>query len=77
MQEDDIGADMWDYQACTEMVMPMCFDGTNDMFEKADWNATAFAKYCQKQWKVTPRPKMADIMYGSKALFGASNIVFR
>ena len=25
---------MWDYQACTEMIMPMCFDGIADMFEK-------------------------------------------
>jgi lysosomal Pro-X carboxypeptidase len=74
---DQIGADMWDYQACSEMVMPMCFDGKNDMFEKAAWNETAFVLDCQTRWKVTPRPQMADIMYGSKSLFGASNIVFR
>ena len=39
---DQIGADMWDYQACTEMVMPMCFDGVNDMFENAPWNEVIF-----------------------------------
>ena len=33
-EADQIGADMWDYQACTEMIMPMCFDGIADMFEK-------------------------------------------
>ena len=75
--EDQIGADMWDYQACTEMVMPFCYDGVNDMFEKSKWNYTAFALDCQKRWKVTPRPDMADLMYGSKKLYGASNIVFR
>ena len=74
---DQIGADMWDYQACTEMVMPMCFDGVNDMFENAPWNETAYAANCKNKWKIDPRPKMADLMYGSKALFGASNIVFR
>lgn len=76
-EPDDIGAGMWDYQACTEMVMPMCFDGVNDMFEKAAWNETAFIADCQARWKVTPRIKMADIMYGSKSLQGASNIIFR
>ena len=74
---DQIGASMWDYQACTEMVMPMCFDGVNDMFEKSAWNETIFAASCKAIWKVDPRPKMADIMYGSKALFGSSNIIFR
>jgi len=73
---DQIGASMWDYQACTEMVMPMCFDGVNDMFEKSAWNETIFAASCKAIWKVDPRPKMADIMYGSKALFGSSNIIF-
>ena len=68
---------MWDYQACTEMVMPMCFDNVNDMFEKADWNYTAYAEDCQKRWKVKPRPKMADVTYGSKNLHAASNIIFR
>ncbi len=76
-EPDDIGAGMWDYQACTEMVMPMCFDGINDMFEPAAWNFTQFAQDCQARWKVSPRNKMADIMYGSKALNGASNIIFR
>jgi len=79
--QDDIGADMWDYQACTEMVMPFCFKGENgkgskDMFEPKEWNKTAVAEECKKKWKVTPRFRMADIMYGSKKLEAASNIVF-
>ncbi|XP_059079280.1 lysosomal Pro-X carboxypeptidase-like [Tigriopus californicus] len=73
---DDIGSSMWDYQACTEMVMPFCFDGKADMFEKADWNYTAFAETCKNKWKVTPRPQMANLMYGEKKLHGASNIIF-
>ena len=43
------GADMWSYQACTEMVMPFCYDGANDMFEKADWDLAAFTAQCQVQ----------------------------
>ena len=45
---DDIGADMWGYQACSEMVMPFCYDGTNDMFELQKWDLNAFAKDCYK-----------------------------
>ena len=68
---------MWDYQACTEMVMPMCFDNENDMFEKAAWNFTAFREDCKARWKVEPRPHMADTIYGAKKLYAASNIIFR
>jgi len=75
-EPDQIGADMWDYQACTEMIMPMCFDGVADMFEKAEWNETEVIETCQAKWKVKPRIKMADIMYGSKELHGSSNIIF-
>jgi len=74
--EDQIGANMWDYQACTEMVMPMCFDNENDMFEKAAWNFTAFREDCKARWKVEPRPHMADTIYGAKKLYAASNIIF-
>ena len=60
------------------MVMPICFKGdSKDMFEPQLWNETVIAEECQKRWKVTPRPHMADIMYGSKKLEAASNIVFR
>ena len=59
-QEDDIGgntatatdrlpapgAGMWSYQSCTEMVMPFCFDGENDMFEKQEWDLEAYSKQC-------------------------------
>jgi len=75
-QEDAIGADMWSYQACSEMVMPFCYDGTNDMFEKTPWDPVAYAKQCEETWGVTPRPMMAQVMYGGRNLEGASNIVF-
>jgi len=73
---DDIGASMWEYQACTEMVFPMCSDGINDMFEASVWNLTKYKEDCQREWKVTPRENNADIMYGQKKLAAASNIVF-
>jgi lysosomal Pro-X carboxypeptidase len=75
-EEDDIGADMWSYQACSEMVMPFCYDGTNDMFEASKWDLDAYTKQCQEEWGVTPRPYMAKRMYGGRNLKSASNIVF-
>jgi len=75
-QQDDIGADMWSYQACSEMVMPFDYDGINDMFEPAKWDINAFTKQCVEDWGVTPRPNMANLIYGGRSLEAASNIVF-
>lgn len=75
-QTDDIGADMWDYQTCTEMVMPMCSSGVYDMFEPVDWNFTEYSAGCKRRWGFEPRQDMAKNMYGELKLFGASNIVF-
>ena len=47
---DNIGADMWYYQACSEMVMPFCYDGVNDMFESKGWDLEQFAKDCKEVW---------------------------
>merc|ERR1711953_1098180 len=76
--EDDIGADMWSYQACTEMVMPFCYDGSNDMFEKSDWNLEVYTKQCQQTWgeAAVPQSSLADNMYGGRNLDMATNIVF-
>merc|ERR1719495_1082512 len=74
--EDDIGADMWNYQACSEMVMPFCFNVNETMFEPAKWDIDAFSKQCVKDWGVKPRPDMANLIYGGRHLEAASNIVF-
>jgi len=74
--EDDIGADMWGYQACSEMVMPFCYDGINDMFEPSKWDIKKFSADCKKDWNVTPRTNMANLIYGGRNIEAASNIVF-
>ncbi|CAH0592110.1 unnamed protein product [Chrysodeixis includens] len=76
---DDYGnldAAGWDYQACTEMVMPMCSNGVNDMFEPQPWNFTTYSEECHKKYGVYPRPEMARLEYGGNRLQAASNIVF-
>lgn len=74
---DELAAEMWDYQSCTEMIMPMCSEGGEyDMFEKHGWNIRAIEIHCQEKWKVFPRPQMVNINYGYKNLRATSNIVF-
>jgi lysosomal Pro-X carboxypeptidase len=61
----DLGEQGWDYQSCTEMVMPIGQYGIpNDMFVAAPWNTTSFNSYCQATWGVTPDYGWAVREYG-------------
>lgn len=66
----------WFYQACTEMVMPMCTDGVQDMFEPEEWNFKAFSDECNAMFGVRPRADWAGTVYGAKDIAAHSNIVF-
>merc|ERR1719318_111188 len=70
---DDKG---WDLQSCTEMVMPMCANNKDDMFEAQPWNEPDFAAGCKKRWSTDPQTYKMEITYGGRDLFGASNIVW-
>uniref|UniRef100_T1JCH1 Lysosomal Pro-X carboxypeptidase n=1 Tax=Strigamia maritima TaxID=126957 RepID=T1JCH1_STRMM len=76
MGSKDLGNDGWDYQACTEMVMPMCADGINDMYEPYKWDFKAYSENCLQDYNIIPREMMAPLMYGGKHIKFASNIVF-
>jgi len=67
----------WDYQACTEMVMPMCTDGVNDMFEPAEWNFKNYNNTCFKKYSVSSQPYLVCHQYGCKNLSTVTNINFR
>lgn len=76
--EPGLDADQgWDYQACTEMVMPMCTDGINDMFEPVAWSIKDYNNTCFKKYSVSPQPYQICEQYGCEAFTSASNIVFR
>ncbi|XP_030055952.1 lysosomal Pro-X carboxypeptidase [Microcaecilia unicolor] len=66
----------WSYQACTEMVMPMCADGVNDMFEPQSWDFEIYSEDCFKQWGVRPRLSWITSIYGGKNISSHSNILF-
>uniref|UniRef100_A0A1Y9HDP7 Lysosomal Pro-X carboxypeptidase n=1 Tax=Anopheles funestus TaxID=62324 RepID=A0A1Y9HDP7_ANOFN len=72
-----IGDRGWDFQACTEMVMPMCADGVHDMFPPQQWNLQSYSDKCFKKYGVHPRPSNALLNYGGEFLEGSiTNIVF-
>ncbi|XP_061575747.1 lysosomal Pro-X carboxypeptidase [Cololabis saira] len=71
-----LGALGWTYQACTEMVMPMCTDGVQDMFEPEEWNFQVFSDECNAMFGVRPRADWAGTVYGGKEIRSHSNIIF-
>ncbi|XP_011687217.1 PREDICTED: lysosomal Pro-X carboxypeptidase [Wasmannia auropunctata] len=75
--EPGLDADQgWNYQACTEMVMPMCTDGVNDMFEPEAWNLADYNNTCFKKYSVSPQPYLVCEQYGCKNFINVSNIIF-
>ncbi|XP_023020950.2 lysosomal Pro-X carboxypeptidase [Leptinotarsa decemlineata] len=71
-----LGEYTWDYQACTELVMPIC--STNkDMFETQPWDEKKYSEECSKKYGVSnSRPDWIVSEYGGKNLKYFSNIVF-
>ncbi|XP_028397868.1 lysosomal Pro-X carboxypeptidase-like isoform X2 [Dendronephthya gigantea] len=72
----DLGDKGWSFQACTEMVMPLCADGKDDMFYPFKWDFSAYAKGCDQWWGVMPRQFWAEVQYGGRKISSHSNIVF-
>jgi lysosomal Pro-X carboxypeptidase len=61
------------------MVMPVCSDGVNDMFEKNDFNLTIIRDRCLRDYGIVPDPDLATREWGpgpAKDLSFASNIIF-
>lgn len=66
----------WDFQSCTEMVMPICSDGKTTMFEAMPWDLDEMREGCKQRWGVEPEANKAEVMFGGLDLSGASNIIF-
>ena len=72
-----LGINGWNYQSCTQMVMPMCTDGDTDMFEKKNWDFDKITASCMKTFHVVPREYWAVHSFGGKNIANsASNIYF-
>ncbi|BFZ14618.1 hypothetical protein BsWGS_17657 [Bradybaena similaris] len=70
-----LGYQGWDYQSCTEMVMPMCSNASG-MFYEMTWNFQEVSDYCYSKYKVRPRENWVSLEYWGKVLNGASRIIF-
>ncbi|KAJ8769350.1 hypothetical protein K2173_002554 [Erythroxylum novogranatense] len=81
LDDDPHGLDGWNWQACTEMVMPMSSNKDSSMFRTYDYNYSAFREECWKKFKVDPRPRWITMQFGGHDIktvlenFG-SNIIF-
>ncbi|KAJ9559289.1 hypothetical protein OSB04_013903 [Centaurea solstitialis] len=71
----------WDWQSCTEMVMPMGNGEDDTMFQADPFDLDKYSKKCEQAFGVTPRPYWAPIEFGGydiKTVLEkfASNIIF-
>ncbi|KAI3423152.1 uncharacterized protein J3R85_011276 [Psidium guajava] len=81
LYDDPHGMGGWDWQSCTEMVMPMSSNPNTSMFPRYDFNLSSYNEDCRTQYTVDPRPEWMTTEFGGKDImttlktFG-SNIIF-
>ncbi|KAG0497160.1 hypothetical protein HPP92_001851 [Vanilla planifolia] len=81
LEDDPHGLSGWDWQACTEMVMPLSSSKDSSMFPSYNFDYSTYAKDCFTEYGVTPRPKWVSTEFGGHDInavlkkFG-SNIIF-
>ncbi|CAJ2635227.1 unnamed protein product [Trifolium pratense] len=81
LDDDPHGLDGWNWQACTEMVMPMSCSKESSMFPPYEYNYSSFEEDCFKNFGVKPRPKWITTEFGGHNIHNAlknfgSNIIF-
>lgn len=68
---------LWGFQACTEMVMPICSDGVRDMFDPEPFDLRAYVDDCRNRWGVQTQVNKVKTLYGVEDdALAASNIIF-
>ncbi|XVF15373.1 hypothetical protein REPUB_Repub09cG0146700 [Reevesia pubescens] len=80
LDDDPHGMDGWNWQACTEMIMPMSCANTS-MYPPYDWDYSARQEECRRNFQVTPRPRWITTEFGGHDIehvlkFFGSNIIF-
>lgn len=58
-----MGDDGWNFQACSEMVMPMC-NKKESIFRAKDWDFKTYSDDCYKKYGVHPKLNAAMTEYG-------------
>ncbi|KAI9196178.1 hypothetical protein LWI28_021676 [Acer negundo] len=59
----------WDWQTCTEMVMPIGHGGNDTMFEAWPFDLNNLTRTCQAVFGVTPRPHWITTEFGGHVSF--------
>ncbi|KAG5043932.1 lysosomal Pro-X carboxypeptidase-like isoform X1 [Glycine soja] len=75
----DLGG--WQWQACTEMIMPVGGSNKESIFPEYEWSYEARASWCDFFYNVQPRPHWITTEFGGHAIErvlkrSASNIIF-
>jgi len=65
----------WDYQACTEFLMPAGTNNVTDLFPFLPFSLEQRETYCQKRWGVKPRLDWIKISLWGKAIQHTSNLI--
>ncbi|KAK9285899.1 hypothetical protein L1049_025100 [Liquidambar formosana] len=81
LDDDPHGLDGWNWQACTEMVMPMSSSQDLSMFPTYDYNYSSFKEECWNDFSVKPRPRWITTEFGGHDFktalkLSGSNIIF-
>ncbi|XP_065868781.1 uncharacterized protein [Euphorbia lathyris] len=71
----------WDWQTCTEIVMPIGYGNNETMFEASPFNMKKYTEECVETFGIVPRPHWITTEFGGhdiKTVLGrfASNIIF-
>ncbi|PIA43524.1 hypothetical protein AQUCO_01900129v1 [Aquilegia coerulea] len=71
----------WQWQTCTEMVMPIGYHENETMFQNNPFDLSNFTKNCQNLFGVSPRPHWITTEFGGHNITSvlkkfASNIIF-
>jgi dipeptidyl-peptidase-2 len=71
-----LGSFPWDYQVCTEFIMPAGSNNETDMFPPLSFTLEQRDDYCMKRWKIKPQNDWPAISFWGKDITSATNIVF-
>lgn len=71
-----VGSIAWDYQACTEVVLPSGTDGESSMFPYLPMTPEMRKTYCELKYGVTPRTDWLNVNMWGQDLNYVTNIVF-
>ncbi|KAK4410086.1 Lysosomal Pro-X carboxypeptidase [Sesamum angolense] len=75
LEDDPHGMNGWNWQACTEMVMPTSSSKSASMFPAYDYNYTSDEEWCWENYRVKPRPTWISTEFGGHDMVFSSQLI--